>query len=323
MRYPVNEVRTLLERVFRAHGATADEAATLADVLIEAELRGRPTHGLIRAPAIARSLRERSHGTIRIVEERGPLVRIDGGDQSGYLVAAFMADTAVRVARRQGHALLGARNTRHSGMLGYYVSRVAEAGVVALMMADCGPLVTPWGARDPVLGTNPIAAAFPATPYPVLIDLGTGSTTYGAVQHARETGSLLPEGCALDAEGRPTTDPERVSAIVPFGGHRGYAIALMVQILSGAFVGAAPVPDGRSDYGIFMLAMRPDLFCSRDEYENRIAEVIRRVKSARPLRAGDEIRIPGERAWREREHRLRDGLDVPEELHRQLLRLTG
>jgi len=315
---PVHEMRELLERIFRAHGATAEEAAVFADVLIEAELRGRPTHGLIRAPGIARGLRQRSSGAIRVVEERGPLVRIDGADQSGYLVGAFMADRAVAVARREGYAMLGARNTRHSGMLGYYASRVAMHGIIALMMADCAPMVTPWGAREPVLGTNPLAAAFPAAPHPILIDLGTGATTYGAIRHAAETGNTIPEGCALDSEGRLTTSPERVAAILPFGGHRGYAIGLMVQLLAGVAVGAAPLPEDHADYGIFMLAMRTDLFTSRDHYERGIADIIRRIKSARPLRPGDEVLLPGERAWRERELRLRDGIECSDELHRRL-----
>ena len=304
------ELRSALEALFLRKGAEGGEAALLADVLVEAELRGRDTHGLCRLGGILSSLEAGRRGRPRIAEERGPLVRVEGEDASGYAVGDFMVQAALRVAGREGFALVAARDTRHSGMLGYYVSRLAEADVVGVMMGHCSPLVAPWGGFDPVLGTNPLAAGFPWKPHPVLIDLGTSATTYGAVMNARRQGRPVPPDSALDAEGKYTTDPESVHALSPFGGAKGYAVAMMVQLLAGPVAGALGVPDKHRDYGLLLLAMRPDLFAPRDRYDEQVRAIVESVKSSRRREGVDEILVPGERAYRERERRLREGVEV-------------
>lgn len=323
MKRSIADVRATLECVFRAHGATGDEAQLFGDVLIEAELRGRPTHGLSRATGLVRWLDSRSPGRPEIVEERDTLVRINGHDESGYIVAAMMADEAARVAQREGHALVGARNTRHAGMLGYYVTRAAQQNVIALLFADCSPLVAPWGGTQPVLGTNPIAAAFPNKPHPILIDLGTSATTYGALDHASRTHGKVPPESALDADGRFARDPDAVETILPFGRHKGYALGLMVQLLSGVTVGAAAVPENHKDYGLLMLAMRPDLFAPQEHYIKGVREIVRRIKSCPPMEGLLEVLVPGERAFREREQRLAEGIELPEEQWAAIDRLAA
>lgn len=308
----VDAVRRAVERLCRQAGATEPEAALLADVLIEAELRGRPTHGLNRLASILNRLQSRGAGRPHIVEERGALVRIDGGDESGYLAAAFAAETAARVALAEGHALVGVRRTRHCGMLGYYATLASSRGVVALLFADCAPLMAPWGGARAVLGTNPVAAAFPAEPYPILIDMSTAAVTFGALDRLRAAGKPAPEGTVLDAAGRPTTDPAAAKTILPFGGPKGYALGLLVQLLA-VTTGGAPVPADYADYGLLIIAMRPDLFCPREQYDRNVRELVRRIKSSAPP-DGAEVLIPGERAFREREARLRDGIEVPADL---------
>lgn len=323
MKRSADEIRGLLESVFRSAGASDEETRVFTDVIVEAELRGRPTHGLNRVKGLVNMLAQRPAGQPEIVEERGPLLRIDGKDQSGYVVAAMMAEEGVRVARKEGFALVGARNSRHCGMLGYYAGRVAEQGVIALMFAHCCPLVAPWGGADPVLGTNPIAAAFPWEPHPVLIDLGTAATTQGAVSHARLSGEDIPQESAVDAQGRFTTDPNLVHTLLPFGRHKGYALSLMVQLLAGAVTGAAGVPEDYRDYGHMLLAIRPDLFAPREHYEREVGEALRRLKSCRAMEGFESVRIPGERAFRERELRLREGVEVSDEMWRALEGMAG
>jgi len=322
MRRPVEQVRGLVEAACRSHGASPAEAAQFADVLVEAELRGRPTHGLNRVAGILRWLAERAPDEPAIAEERGPRVVIDGRDQSGYLVAAFAVDQAVRVAMEQGHALVAVRNTRHCGMLGYYASRAAEGGVIALMFADCAPLVAPWGGAESVLGTNPLAAAFPNRPHPILIDMGTSATTYGALDMARSQRAPVPEGTVLDAAGRVTTDPDAVHTILPLAGHKGYALALLVQLLAGVVVGASAVPAGHRDYGLFMLAMRADLFAPREQVEAGLRDLVRTIKSTPKMHGHTDILIPGERAFREREQSLVEGIEVADEAWGDLTRLA-
>lgn len=318
MRHNVNQLRTRLEHIFQTHRATADEAAVFADVLIEAELRGRPTHGLNRVKGICQTLDKRPHTMPEIRAERGPLVQIDGAGQSGYLVANLMATHAIRVAHTEGHALVGARNTTHCGMLGYYTARIAQNGLIALAMADCAPMITPWGAADAVFGTNPISAAFPHKPWPILVDMGTCAVTYGALDQARRTGQQIPEHSALDADGNLTTDPHRAAVVLPFGGHRGSALALLIQIFSGIIVGADAMPRSGENYGIFLLALKPDLFAPPEHYNSGIAQIINAVKSARPLQANTEALIPGERAFRERTRQIKEGIEISAEIEKEL-----
>lgn len=312
------ELRAFIEKACRSRGASDDEAALFADVLVEAELRGRATHGLSRLPGILRMLESRRPGVPEIVEERGPLLVVDGQDQSGYLVGAFIVDEAVRVARTHGHALVGARNTRHCGMLGYYASRAADRGMIALLFADCSPLVAPWGGAESVLGTNPIAAAFPNEPHPILIDLGTSATTYGALEEARRAGKPAPAGSICDAEGHPTTDPEQAHTILPMAEHKGYALGMLVQLLSGVVVGAAAVPADHVDYGLFLLAMHPNLFAPGGRYEAGVRELVQQIKATPKMAGFAEILIPGERAYRERAERLAAGIDLDEALWREV-----
>lgn len=312
MIHSVDAIRRAVERLCRQAGATEPEAALLADVLIEAELRGRPTHGLNRLASILNRLHSRGTGRPHIVEERGALVRIDGGDESGYLAAAFAAETAARVALAEGHALVGVRRTRHCGMLGYYATLASSRGVIALLFADCAPLMAPWGGTRAVLGTNPVAAAFPAEPQPILVDMSTAAVTFGALDRLRAAGKPAPEGTVLDAAGRPTTDPAAAKTILPFGGPKGYALGLLVQLLA-VTAGGAPVPADYADYGLLIVAMRPDLFCPREQYVRNVGELVHRIKSSAPP-DGAEVLIPGERAFREREARLRNGIEVPADL---------
>lgn len=305
-----DELRSALESLFRRRGADDGDAALLADVLVEAELRGRDTHGLCRLDGILSSLAKGRRGRPRVAEERGPLVRVEGEDASGYAVGDFMVRAALRVAGAEGFALVAARNTRHSGMLGYYAGRLAEAGVVGVMMGHCCPLVAPWGGADPVLGTNPLAAGFPWKPHPILIDLGTSATTQGAVMNARREGRPVSEASALDVDGNLTADAGAVHALLPFGGAKGYAVAMMVQLLAGPVAGAQGVPDQHRDYGLLLLAMKPDLFAPMEHYEAQVRAIAERVKSCRKREGVDEILLPGERAYRERERRLRDGVEV-------------
>ncbi|HRU07533.1 MAG TPA: Ldh family oxidoreductase [Candidatus Brocadiia bacterium] len=306
------DVRAALERGFAAHGAAQDEARLLADVLVEAELRGRSTHGLNRSGALARSLKECGREA-PVLTERGPLITVDGRDRTGYWVASLMAGAAARAAFRNGMALVAAHNARHCGMMGYYVSRMAEQGVAAVMVAHCWPLVAPWGGIDPALGTNPIAAAFPRKPHPVLVDLGTSATTQGAIDWARRHGRPAPPQSAVDKDGRYTDDPAAVHALLAFGGAKGYALGVMVQLLAGALTGAAGVPKDCTNYGMMILALRPDVFAPPGHYDQAVDEVVSRIKASRRMEGVDEILLPGERAWRERDRRLREGIEVSEE----------
>ncbi len=180
------------------------------------------------------------------------------------------------------------------------------------------------GGAEPVLGTNPIAAGFPTAEGQILVDLSSAAITNGEILRALKEGRPIPEGVALSPEGKLTTDPEiaRKGSVLPFGGHKGYALGLMIQIFSGALVQAAAVPEPGRNYGIFMLAIEPSIFGDLDLFRSGLTELMSRIKSADKAVGVEEILIPGERAFRERERRLSEGIDVDDGLLEELKRLA-
>ena len=314
-----DELRETLVRLFREHGASEEEATATADVLVEAELRGRRSHGLNRVGGIVAGLDRGRGGEPSVAEERSAFALIDGNDASGYLVATRMVDMAARISDAAGHALVAARDTRHAGFMGYYADRLADRGVVSLMFTHCCPLMAPHGGIDPVLGTNPITAGFPWKPRNILVDLGTSATTQGAISVAKREGRAAIPDAAVDENGNYTTEAGAVHALLPFGGAKGYALGLMVQLLAGPLIGAAAIPEMGRDYGILLFALRPEAFGDRASYEAHVGEVVREIKASRRAPGVEEILLPGERAFREREARLRDGIEIDETVWSEIL----
>ena len=324
MRIPVEDLRTLSSAILQHHGLNEVDARIVADAILEAELRGRPAYGVVRLPGIAE--RAASHGRtpMRVVRRGGAGTLVDGKGNLGYLVAHRCARTASEKARQGGGiGLVGAFNTDACGMAGYYVSLVVSTGLICLMMCNGSPRTVPWGATEPVLGANPLAAGFPFSGGQVLVDLSTSATTQGDLLMALRTGERIPEGRAVDHEGRLTTDPQAAlkGAALPFGGHKGFALGLVVQVLASALVGAAPIPKPGENYGLLMLALDPAIFVDREVFDRGLSEIVRRVKSARRAEAGTEILIPGERAFRDRERRLKEGVEVDADLLEELQKL--
>jgi L-2-hydroxycarboxylate dehydrogenase (NAD+) len=207
-----------------------------------------------------------------------------------------------------------------SGRSAYYVEMAARAGLIGIHTVAAPPMVAPPGGARPALGTNPIAFGFPLDGDPLVIDLGTSAFMGTDLQFRQRLGIPLPEGVALDAQGRPTTDAvaARRGALLPFGGHKGYALALAMHALG---VLCDNATEGERSAYLF-IAFKPDLFMSLEDYQRALAEEIATIK-ATPRREGvDEIRIPGERAWRERARLMREGLEIDRRIQDALLRLA-
>lgn len=259
-----------------------------------------------------------------LAKDGGAYALVDGQENLGYLVAHRCARLVVGKADRVGLGVVGAFHTNHCGMLGYYASMIADAGMVGLVMCDTYPRIVPWGGTEAVLGTNPIAAGFPAPGGQILVDMSAAAITNGQILMAIKDGVDIPEGVALGPDGKLTTDPEvaRKGSALPFGGHKGYALGVMVQILSGIMMQGAPVPEVGKDYGIFMLAIEPTTFIDMQAFQGGMQEFVDRIKGADKAEGVEEILIPGERAFREREVRLREGIEVDEGLLGELKRLS-
>lgn len=319
----VENLRALCQSILIERGLDAADAHVVTDILIEAELRGRSTHGMIRLPGIVERVSQGAPVPIVTVDEAGAYALIDGQGNLGYLVAHRCACVAIDKAKQSGVGVIGARNTSHSGMLGYYASMIADAGLVGLVMCNTGPRIVPWGGREPVLGTNPIAAGFPSAEGQVLVDFSCAAITNGEILVALKDGKAIPAGRALGPDGEPTTDPEqaRRGGALPFGEHKGYALGVLIQLFTGALLAADPVPEMGGNYGIFVLGIDPRIFLGIDAFRVGVAEVVRAIKNALPAAGVPEVLVPGERAFRERATRIRSGIAIDAELMAELERL--
>ncbi|MDA0712286.1 MAG: Ldh family oxidoreductase [bacterium] len=320
----VDDLRALCQKILTDRHMSSSDAHIVADILIEAELRGRPTHGVIRMPAIADRVTSSARKPMLLAKDGPVSASVDGQDNLGYLVAHRCARTVIGKADRTGMGVVAGFNTGHCGMLGYYASMIADAGLVGLVMADTSPRVVPWGGVEPVLGTNPIAAGFPAPKGQILVDLSTAAITSGEILVALKDGQQIPEGSALGPDGKMTTDPDvaRKGGVLPFGEHKGYALGMMIQLFSGVLTGAAPLPRPGQNYGIFMLALSTALFVEESDYLKGVGDVVARIKRSLHAEGVEEILVPGERAFREREMRLHSGIGVDDDLVTALRRLS-
>jgi LDH2 family malate/lactate/ureidoglycolate dehydrogenase len=305
----IGEARALAQSTLGRLGFNTNEASIVADHVVDAALCGYEYSGLPKLLNIAEHDRMREpRRPIETLHETPVSARLDGGNTNGMLAMVHATDVAIAKASEHGFAVVGINNIWMSGRSAYFVERIARVGLIGLHTVSSRPQVAPPGAARAAIGTNPIAFAFPSEGEPLVIDLGTSAFMFTDLIFRERRGEPLPEGVAIDAEGRPTRDPTlaRLGAVLSFGGHKGFALGLAMTAL-GVAAGSG---DDRDDSGYLVIAIKPDLLVPIDEYRRELTALIERIK-ATPRQPGiSEIRIPSERAFRERAKRLRNGIVI-------------
>ena len=289
------EAKALAVDVLSSHGMPSDHAGIVADHLIDAAGAGHAFAGLPRVMALVEHLKDHPAGAPITVTERGPgAAVIDGGGNNGYVTSLIGIDKAIDLARTSGVAVVGIRDTWFSGRLAYYVERAARAGFIAFHTASTQARVAPSGGIDRIFGTNPVAFAFPCAPDPLVIDFGTGMTTWGNVLLRRKLGQELDPGSAVDAEGNPTNDPAAAlaGAFLPWGGHRGYGLALVVQVLA-ILAGGKMVAEEVTDSGFFFLVIDPGLLGSAEDFKQNVTDLVAHIEASRPAPGMEKVRVHG------------------------------
>jgi (2R)-3-sulfolactate dehydrogenase (NADP+) len=327
-RFPPEALRSLAVRTLAARGVPEAGAAVVAESLVEAELEGQPSHGLLRLPFLLDRLAAgliNPRPEMRVLGDRPAAAVLDADNGLGPVAGVRAVELAVERARAAGIGLVAVRRGNHLGSLGYYLRRATVHGVVGLAFTNTPPAMTPPGGRTPYLGTNPIAAGFPTSTDPVIVDLATSQVARGHILKAARLGEPIPEGWAVDAEGQPTTDPATAIAgsLLPLGGTKGFALALLVEVLSGVLSGAAVGPevvgtfvpaDRESNVGHCFLAIDPaSLAPGFTERMDRVAADLRALGG----------RAPGDRRHAERARRLVEGIEVAEPLLADLRARAG
>ncbi|WP_208350856.1 Ldh family oxidoreductase [Pseudaestuariivita rosea] len=297
----VEQLTALATQAFERAGALPVTAARVAQALVAAELDGQAGHGLSRMPSYTAQVRAGKvdgRAVPQVYHTAPGAIRVDAGHGFAYPAIDAAIAALGPAALDQGIAYATIFRSHHAGQLGPHVERLAEAGLVALMVANTPGAMAPWGGRMPVFGTNPIAFAAPRDgTAPLVIDLSLSAVARGKIMAAKRKGEPIPEGIALDAEGRPTTDPDAAMAgtMVPAGGAKGAALALMVEVMAAALTGAnlageaSSLFDDKGDppgLGQTIIAINPDAGSG-----GGFAATLERLISA--IEAQEGARLPG------------------------------
>jgi LDH2 family malate/lactate/ureidoglycolate dehydrogenase len=324
-RYSPALVKDLVAAIAAASGVKRPDAAILADALVDADVHGTSTHGVSRLNIYVRRIQKgliNPQGKLVIDRRRGATLAVDAGNGLGQVQAVKTLEKLIRKARRNGAAAATIRNSQHFGALSYYCNRAAQQDMILFATTGGEPAMSPEGGCQAFFGTNPIAASFPTSKgYPVKIDLATSIVARGNIIAAQKRGEPIPPGWALTADGEPTTDAAAALAgtVLTMAGHKGYALALMVEIFSGVLSGAAVGTgvgsmyknmDRKQDVGHFFFLLDIAAFMEVAEFKRRMDEAIDAIKSCRKRRGVAEILIPGERSHRQAQQNLAQGIPL-------------
>ena len=318
--------RTALEKA----GAHSKMAEAAARHLVRAEEQGLPTHGMSRVPFYCGMLRKgRADGAAHpaMAAERAGACLIDNRDGLPYVSVEWAVQEIIQRARRNGIAFAGIRNSAHVGVLGVHLLPVAAAGLVGFAFTNSPAAIPPWGGKKALFGTNPVAAAFPRKNQdPLVIDLALTTVVRGKIMMAMRKGERIPEGWALDRDGKPTTDPKEAiehGSLFPVGGAKGAMLALMFELICAALTGAAIGPEADSFFaeegnqpriGQAFIAIDPGALAGMDKYFERTETIVATMLD------DPGVRLPGARRFAA-EKSSKNGIEVPDELLAQIEKL--
>jgi hydroxycarboxylate dehydrogenase B len=325
--FNADRLQALTAAIFEKTGATADAAQVVAEHLVEANLTGHDSHGVLRVLQYIELIDGgtlKPQGRAEVVHETSAIAVLDGGGGFGQVVAREAMLRAIEKARACGIGAATARHCSHTGRIGTYTCMAAEAGMVGIAVVNSGGgghLVAPFGGTQRRLSTNPISIAAPGPGgQTIMLDAATSVAPEGKVRNLHQAGKSAPTGWMIDASGRPTVNTadfydEPGGALLPLGdavGHKGYALAFMVDILAGALGGAGccqAVPPPPAD-GMLAIALDIAQFTPPEAFDQRVAALVEHVKSSSLAPGVEQILVPGEPEAIKRKKRLREGIFV-------------
>jgi LDH2 family malate/lactate/ureidoglycolate dehydrogenase len=323
-----------IARAFIAAGLPADDAQTLAGLMVEADLRGSDTHGVIRLPLYVRRIRAggiNATPDIRVISDRPSAALLDGDNGMGHLVMRRAAHLAIDKAKATGIGWVGARMSNHAGPAALYVTMPLRHDMIGLYFAvGSSNHLPPWGGSESLLGTNPMAVAVPAgNEPPIVLDMAPTVAAYGKVRLKAQRGEEMPVGWMIDREGKPLTDPKRADEghLLPIGDYKGSGLSLIIGILGGLLNRAAmgrEVIDfvketGKpTNTGQAIAAIAIETFMPVAEFKRAVDQVVRDIRNSRRLPGVERIWLPGEQSHAKLLDRRAHGVPMPKALRDSL-----
>lgn len=336
-RYAPERLASFIRAALEAQGVKPEHAFVTAERMVEADLRGRSGHGVIRLPQYSKRLEAGGYNLdpdIRVLRETPVSALVDGDNGFGHAVVTTAMELAIEKAETSGIGFVGTVRSNHAGAAGVYPAMALRRDLIGMYFAVAnGNGLAPWGGRERLLGTNPIAVAIPAGSQPAFqLDIATTVASHGTIKVTAQAGEQMPEGWVVDDHGNPITDPRRASEgyLVPIGGYKGAGLNFMIGALAGIMTGAAfgrEVVDFQRDHatptntGQAMLVMRSDLFMDVDEFKQRMDHQLREFHESESM-TDEPIRLPGDRAVETEEENRRLGIELRDSLVAQLQELA-
>jgi LDH2 family malate/lactate/ureidoglycolate dehydrogenase len=333
-RVPAAALAAFITRACEAAGLPSADARILAELMVEADLRGADTHGVIRLPLYLRRVKAggvNPRPNIRIVQEKPATALVDGDNGIGHLVMCFAAETAIAKARQNGVGWVGARMSNHAGPAALYAMMPLAHDMIGIYLAvGSNNHLPPWGAIENLLGTNPIAVAIPAAEEPpIVLDMAPTVAAFGKVRLAAQRGEQMPIGWMIGRDGKPLTDPKRADegVLLPIGDYKGYGLSLIIGLLAGTLNGAAfgrevidfvKEPGKATNTGHAIVAISVEAFAPAAAFKRHVDTAIRAMRGAERLPGVERIWLPGEQSHHKRLDRLDRGVPMPKPLRDSL-----
>lgn len=323
-----DDLKDYATALLQAGGYTPAHAKRTADILVWANARGANSHGVLRIPRYIEMVDQSKIDPVaelELVKKDGAIAVLEAGRAPGASAMVAAMDAAIDIADRVNIGWCSARNITHAGAVGYFALRAVERGCIGIVMTASGPLMAYHGAKVSGLSTNPIAIAAPSTGRPLLLDMSTSTVALGKIMHAKDTGSAIPAGWAIDTDGAPATDPNHVSTLTPLGGPKGSGLSLMIEVLSSVLIGnpviASVLGGGKGAMNGAALAIKVDVFGGTKVFSDHVTDLGQKLKALPKAPQTEEILLPGERGFRLSDARMRKGIPVAEGTLKRLANL--
>jgi LDH2 family malate/lactate/ureidoglycolate dehydrogenase len=325
-------LRRVTQAIIAAAGTPPEAAQAVCESLIEANLRGHDSHGVIRLPQYINLVRYESvhpQAAPQIIAQQQATAQIDGCFGWGQPAARLATHTAIALAASYGIGAVTIVNCNHIGRVGEYVEMIAQAGMIGIALCNAGPAVAPYGGYQRVMGTNPFAWAAPsgAGQPPIVLDFATSGVAEGKLRVARSKGDSIPEGLVVDSTGRPSLDPADFyagGALQTFGLHKGSGMSVMIELLARGLCGVDPTqshPIGQN--GPLILALNIPFLAPEAQFFGAAERLRAQISGSSPITGFGEVLLPGDPELRARRHRLEEGIPIPQTTWDDILALAA